>query len=85
MVDPEQTSIARQRLGNHVSATTNIYDYFTLQRIAANKSLPGSKLLNKVIPVTTEELFDGDFHPCGVEVSVFVNSRGAETSPRFRH
>jgi hypothetical protein len=53
MVEPEQTSSVRQRLGN-VSAATNINeDYFPLQRIAANGSLPGSKL-NEVIPVTTQ-------------------------------
>jgi hypothetical protein len=62
MVEPEQTSIARKRLGKHVSAATNINkDYLPLQQIAANESLPGSNLVKKVIPVTTkrtEELFD---------------------------
>jgi hypothetical protein len=48
MVEPEQTSIARERLGNHVSAVTNINkEMLPLQRIAANESLQGSKSPNK--------------------------------------
>jgi hypothetical protein len=79
MVGLEQTSIARQRLSNHVPAATNINkELFTLQRLAANESLPFSKSLNEVIPVRTEELFDGDFYPGSVEIikgNAFVNSR----------
>jgi hypothetical protein len=59
MVEPMQTPIARQRLGNHVSAVTNIKkDQFALQRIETTESLPGSKSLKKDFPVTTEKLFD---------------------------
>jgi hypothetical protein len=49
--------------------------------------LPGSKSLNKVIPVKAEELFDmhADFYPgrmIVIEGSAFVNSRVAEISER---
>jgi hypothetical protein len=39
MVQQEQTSIAEQRLGNHVSAANMNKDKFPLQRIAANESV----------------------------------------------
>jgi hypothetical protein len=45
--------------------------------------LPGSKSLNKVIPVTTEELFNSDFYPGLVAViksSGFVNSSSIDYS-----
>jgi hypothetical protein len=45
------TSIAGQRFGNHIFATTNINkEQFPLQRIASNESLPGSKSLNTRFP-----------------------------------
>jgi hypothetical protein len=57
MVEPEQTSIARQRLGNHVSAATNINkEQFPLKRTAANELLSGNKrqiLAAKHISMTT--------------------------------
>jgi hypothetical protein len=44
MVEPEQTSIARQRLGINIPATTNINEeQFLFQQVVANESLPGSK------------------------------------------
>jgi hypothetical protein len=73
MVEPEMIFICRKWLGNHVSAATNINkDYFPLQRIAANESLPGSKSLNKAIPATTQQnretVIHGDFYPGRVAV-----------------
>jgi hypothetical protein len=45
------TSIAERPLDNYVSAATNINKgQFPLQRIAANESLPGSKLLYTRFP-----------------------------------
>jgi hypothetical protein len=79
----EQTSTARQWLGNHVSAAMNINkNYLPLQRIAANESLLGSMSLNKVISVTTQKnnngtLENGDFYPGRMAVikgSAFINS-----------
>jgi hypothetical protein len=51
MMESDQTFIAEQRLINYVSAAANIKDYFPLQRISANESLPGSKLLNTRFPL----------------------------------
>jgi hypothetical protein len=91
MVEPDQTSIPRQQLGNDVSAATNMNkDQFPLQRIAANESLPGRKSLNKVTPVTTQNdrgtVRRGDFDSGRLEViktSAFVNSRIVEISRRL--